>query len=944
VKTMSTTTTERHARAIESGQAQHQAPDQDAGLELRYTTMPSVRATAAMTVHRSTWPKVVEMLRAPLTYPKKDAMPLLKLATFSGPRSDDTLAEVYGIEGDYDAGTMSVADAIAALERHGIRAAIYTSPNHLHRDAKHNGGPRWRVLAPLSAPARPEQRAALLARLNGALGGVLSGESFTASQVYYFGQVKGREYECAVTFDDPADGACVDEIDELDEIAAGKTAPAAGDARRAGRQEAHDGEPLYRQAAEIVARLGRRLADGDGRREMLKSYIGAVSWRGMAPREVRALVDAFIAEYFDPAYPIDTANIMDIVRHATSRDATRRAQERESVRRMIEAAGAERDVRTDSPAGNAISTDDAPAPRDGESFVPGLDARPVFVTFDQAMRDAASGKVYRAGVWYFGTKDAKGDAAPTLTETWVCSPLHVVAVTADQHENNFGRLLRFKTTFGRWREWAMPMELLRARGDEMRGELLHMGVTIDPKSHHLLTHYLQRGTPARRVKCALQVGWSDSNFVLPDEVIGPTPDAVIFQAPEHHEDDYDMRGTLDGWRAGIASRAVGNPLLMLAVSASFAGPLLGRCNAESGGVHFVGDSSTGKTTGIEAACATWGGAGYRRSWRATANGMEGAAALFNDGLLALDEISEADPREVGAIVYELGNGRGKQRANRSGAARRVARWRCFVLSSGERSIATTMAEVGQRAKAGQAVRMLDVPTGRSFGIFDELHGMESGAALADAIKRAAASHYGHAGRAFLRRLTADPEDHGRALDELAGRPEFTVEDADGQERRAGRRFALLALAGEVATRYGVTGWPPGEATAAAGVAFSIWRAARGRGNDERARILEQVAEFIDRHGDSRFSDAAWVSATPDRVVNRAGWWRDDGDERRYLFTSAGMRDALAGFDFRRALDVLEMAGAIPQANTRGDRARFERIGGRSGKFYRVDPSRLQVAD
>ena len=36
--------------------------------------------------------------------------------------------------------------------------------------------------------------------------------------------------------------------------------------------------------------------------------------------------------------------------------------------------------------------------------------------------------------------------------------------------------------------------------------------------------------------------------------------------------------------------------------------------------------------------------------------MEGAAALFNDCLLALDEISECDPREVGAIVYALGEG------------------------------------------------------------------------------------------------------------------------------------------------------------------------------------------------------------------------------------------------------------------------------------------------
>ena len=92
---------------------------------------------------------------------------------------------------------------------------------------------------------------------------------------------------------------------------------------------------------------------------------------------------------------------------------------------------------------------------------------------------------------------------------------------------------------------------------------------------------------------------------------------------------------------------------MLALAASFTGAMLARCNGESGGFHLVGDSSTGKTTALEAACATWGGANYRRSWRATSNGMEGAASLFNDGLLVLDEISECDPREVGAIIYAL---------------------------------------------------------------------------------------------------------------------------------------------------------------------------------------------------------------------------------------------------------------------------------------------------
>lgn len=279
------------------------------------------------------------------------------------------------------------------------------------------------------------------------------------------------------------------------------------------------------------------------------------------------------------------------------------------------------------------------------SSIPSDSERPAFRVFDE--HQAAGGARYRAGVWFF---DSDKDGSPV--ETWVCSPLHVEAVTFDGQATNFGRLLRFKNTLGQWREWALPMEMLRGAGDDMRGELLSMGVEIAPsgKARNLLASYLQAKPPTRRMRCALQVGWCDDSFVLPDAVIGPKSSGVIFQSGERGHDEHTTGGSLQAWQADISARAVGNPLLVLALSAAFAGPMLARCNAEGGGVHFVGDSSTGKTTLLEAGCSVWGGSNYRRSWRATANGMEGAAAMFNDCLLALDEISECDPREVGAIV------------------------------------------------------------------------------------------------------------------------------------------------------------------------------------------------------------------------------------------------------------------------------------------------------
>jgi len=110
----------------------------------------------------------------------------------------------------------------------------------------------------------------------------------------------------------------------------------------------------------------------------------------------------------------------------------------------------------------------------------------------------------------------------------------------------------------------------------------------------------------------------------------------------------------------------GNPILLLSVSASFAAPLLLKAKQQSaggGGIHLIGKSSNGKTTALQVAASVWGGPGYVRAWRATANGLEATAAALNDSLIVLDEISECDPREIGAIIYALANGQGKQGQN-----------------------------------------------------------------------------------------------------------------------------------------------------------------------------------------------------------------------------------------------------------------------------------------
>jgi hypothetical protein len=175
--------------------------------DFKYTTFDNFSALEKIEATGS-WGDFVNLIKNPKNYPAKAACPWIKLATFGNGsrhsgclRHDANVVAVTGIEGDYDGEKLSIRDARDTLNVCGVRAVLYTSASHT------TDKPRWRVLLPLSRPHSPGERHALVARLNGLLGGVLAPESFTLSQSYFFGRVVGTAYEAYET-----QGDCIDEI------------------------------------------------------------------------------------------------------------------------------------------------------------------------------------------------------------------------------------------------------------------------------------------------------------------------------------------------------------------------------------------------------------------------------------------------------------------------------------------------------------------------------------------------------------------------------------------------------------------------------------------------------------------------------------------------------------------------------------------------------------
>lgn len=494
-----------------------------------------------------------------------------------------------------------------------------------------------------------------------------------------------------------------------------------------------------------------------------------------------------------------------------------------------------------------------------------------------------------SGVWFTGIEQDGKRKPPE----WICSRLDVEALTRDQDGGGWGYLLTFADPLGHGKQWAMPARMLSGDGGEYRAILLNMGLRIatTPRARNLLTQYIQTRHPDEFASCTDRIGWHGTAFVLPHETIGETSGRIVFQTDNAMENTFRCKGTVDEWRDQVGALCAGNSRLVFAVACAFAGPLLRPAGMESGGFHFRGDSSSGKTTALKVAASVYGGASYLQRWRTTDNALEAIAAQHSDCLLILDELAQVDPKTAGECAYMLANEQSKARATRTGTPRARLAWRLLFLSAGELGLADHMAEGMKRARTGQEVRMADIPAdaGAGLGAFENIHAHAGGAAFAKNITHQAGRLHGATGRAWLEWLCTHADTlKGRMRDAAAATDGLIPEGASGQVERVGARFALVALAGELATSAGLTGWAPGESAKAARACFESWLAARGGiGNGEVFAMLRQVRRFLETHGEGRFS--MWHRSADDhapKTLQRAGVRRMLGPDGEPIKTNS----------------------------------------------------------
>lgn len=241
---------------------------------ITYTVFPDVWPKTKTEVPDTAWVELVKVLANPAAYLSKSACPLISLCEYGDNLSDKgylrhagNVARVHGIEVDYDGEVVTPEEGQKRLQSAGLTSLIYTSASYTE------GAPRWRAILPLSEPALPTERALFVARANRALGGIASRESFTLSQSFYFGQVRGAKYKCLETH-----GRCVDQAADL--------------------------EPMYHQAQGTDSKTGRdtrsnqqlleAFARGEGRYEAMLKLSSRWAARGMDYDDIVAALNELL--------------------------------------------------------------------------------------------------------------------------------------------------------------------------------------------------------------------------------------------------------------------------------------------------------------------------------------------------------------------------------------------------------------------------------------------------------------------------------------------------------------------------------------------------------------------------------------------------------------------------------------------------------------------------
>lgn len=447
--------------------------------------------------------------------------------------------------------------------------------------------------------------------------------------------------------------------------------------------------------------------------------------------------------------------------------------------------------------------------------------------------------------------ERKGDSG-VRDHGYICGPIEVVALTRDPDSLGWGKLIEFRDQGGVVKRFVMASTLPQKDPNAAAAMLVDYGLwTRGAGVNKFVADYLSNASSDKFMRSVTKTGWHDGKaFIMQDKIYGAEDD-YIFQGGLQSK--HKKKGTLDGWRNGVAKLARGNSRAMFAINIGFSGPLMDMTGINAGGVQLTGETKDGKTLVCRGMASITGGPedldGEKQTWDNTGNALSYIASLHNHRALWLDELKRCAPKVVEKVIYALSDGKERGRLKSDAEMRTQRTWRLLWLSTGELSVNDHAAQAGFTPAAGVEVRQANTPSdaGKGLRIWDTIHDFEDEAAMNKAFYEVCCENHGVAWPVWIEWLIANRKELETRVEQMLTRKraEILPNCRNPQVSDVLDRFALCAVGGELATEAGITGWEQGEATAAAKRCFHDWLDNFGV-DDERGREHRQIVGAVQK--------------------------------------------------------------------------------------------------
>jgi hypothetical protein len=349
-------------------------------------------------------------------------------------------------------------------------------------------------------------------------------------------------------------------------------------------------------------------------------------------------------------------------------------------------------------------------------------------------------------------------------------------------------------------------------GSKLLGLLAAKMITCEKGKGQMVQHYLQEWMNVQRARTSSitsydRFGWFNKDFLIGTTLYkndGTEQEVVLSGSALAQAESFLPKGDLPTWVQTV-DRAYNHPTLeplQFAILSGLASPLFSMFDEYGGVTVFMHTqkSGIGKTTISRAALSCYSAwkDGQLTHTQFTTNALYATFGSMNALPLVLDEMTHIDAKDAAEMVHLISSGTAKRRCEKTGALQKSdQRWALIAIASGNNLLTEKIGQYRSQAAAENA------------RIFEySIHGLMTPVTTVEAatLFPKFGANYGHAGRAFMKHVTANYDTVKAALlkTHAAITPMMGLQQS---ERYWASLMACVITAHKIATNLGLIQFP-----------------------------------------------------------------------------------------------------------------------------------------